>query len=90
MGIAMGAVGRNLEVAINKIVWRRANFIQVGFDGNLSAAQCAAVVMMLIQCDCINRHGPYAYLKEVLTRLPAYRTNRIEELLPRHGQTSGA
>ena len=90
MGIAMGAIGRNLEVAINKIVWRRANFIQVGFDGNLSAAQCAAVVMMLIQCDCINRHGPYAYLKEVLTRLPAYRTNRIEELLRRHGQTSGA
>ena len=90
MGIAMGAIGRNLEVAINKIVWRRANFIQVGFDGNLSAAQCAAVVMILIQCDCINRHGLYAYLKEVLTRLPAYRTNRIEELLPRHGQTSGA
>ena len=72
------------EVAINKVVWRQANFIQVGFDGNPSAVQCAAVAMSLIQSDCINRHGPYAYLKDVLTRLPAYRKNRIEELLPLH------
>ena len=31
-------------------------------------------------------HDPYAYLKDVLTRLPTHKASRIEELLPHRWQ----
>ena len=34
------------------------------------------------QSSRMNGHDPYAYLKEVLTRLPAQRASEIERLLP--------
>ncbi len=34
----------------------------------------------------MNGHDPYAYLKDVLTRLPTHRASRIEELLPHRWQ----
>jgi len=37
--------------------------------GSLRAGQRAAAVMSLIQSARMNGHDPYAYLKEVLTRL---------------------
>lgn len=30
----------------------------------------------------MNGHDPYAYLKDVLTRLPTHKASRIDELLP--------
>jgi hypothetical protein len=33
-------------------------------------------------------HDPYAYLKDVLTRLPIHKAGRIEELLPHRWQPS--
>lgn len=30
----------------------------------------------------MNGHDPYAYIKDVLTRLPTQKSNQIEELLP--------
>jgi hypothetical protein len=42
----------------------------------------AAAVMSLIQSAKLNGHDPYAYLKDVLTRLPTHPNNRIEDLLP--------
>ena len=33
-----------------------------------------------------NGHDPYAYLKDVLTRLPTHKASRIEELLPHRWQ----
>lgn len=42
----------------------------------------AAAAMSLIQSAKLNRHDPYAYLKDVLERLPAQPASRIEELLP--------
>jgi hypothetical protein len=38
--------------------------------------------MSLIQSARINGHDPYAYLKDVLTRLPTQRACDIEQLLP--------
>ena len=38
--------------------------------------------MSLIQSARMNGHDPYAYLKDVLTRLPTHKASRIEELLP--------
>lgn len=52
------------------------------FAGSLRAGQRAAAVMSLIQSARLNQQDPYAYLKEVLTRLPTHPNSRIEELLP--------
>jgi hypothetical protein len=56
------------------------------FAGSLRAGQRAAAVMSLIQSAHMNGHDPYAYLKDVLTRLPAHKASRIEELLPHRWQ----
>ncbi|MDT3750732.1 transposase domain-containing protein, partial [Pseudomonas kurunegalensis] len=42
----------------------------------------AAAIMSLIQSARMNGHDPYAYLKNVLTRLPTQRASEIEQLLP--------
>ena len=38
--------------------------------------------MTLIQSAKLNGHDPYAYLKDVLIRLPTQKNNAIEDLLP--------
>lgn len=47
--------------------------------------KCAAAIMSLIQSARNNGHDPYAYLKDVLTRLPTQRASEIAELLPQGG-----
>ena len=57
----------------------RSNWL---FAGSLRRGQRAAAVMTLIQSAKLNGHDPYAYLKDVLTRLPTQKNNAIDELLP--------
>jgi hypothetical protein len=38
--------------------------------------------MSLIQSARLSGHDPYAYLKDVLTRLPTQRASEIDQLLP--------
>jgi len=38
--------------------------------------------MSLIQSARLNGHDPYAYLRDVLERLPTQPNSRIDELLP--------
>lgn len=52
------------------------------FAGSLRSGQRAANVMSLIQSAKLNGLDPYAYLKDVLTRLPTQKNNRLDELLP--------
>lgn len=52
------------------------------FAGSLRSGQRAANVMSLIQSAKLNGHDPYAYLKDVLARLPTQKNNRLDELLP--------
>jgi len=52
------------------------------FAGTLPAGQRAAVITSLIQTAKLNGHGPYAYLKDVLQRLPTQRASEIGQLLP--------
>ncbi|XKV49938.1 transposase domain-containing protein [Pseudomonas sp. nanlin1] len=42
----------------------------------------AQLASVLIQSARLNGHDPYAYLKDVLTRLPTQRASEITELLP--------
>ncbi|WP_139145712.1 transposase domain-containing protein, partial [Pseudomonas lundensis] len=39
-------------------------------------------IMSLIQSARMNGHDPYAYLKDVLTRLPTQRASEVGQLLP--------
>ncbi|MGH8830279.1 MAG: IS66 family transposase [Polaromonas sp.] len=52
------------------------------FVGSQLAGERAAVVMSLLQTVKLYGHDPWAYLKDVLTRLPTQLNSRIEELLP--------
>lgn len=52
------------------------------FVGSEQAGQRAAVVMSLVQSARMCGHDPYAYLRDVLQRLPTQLNSRIEELLP--------
>ena len=68
-----------IENQIRPIAIGRNNWL---FAGSLRAGQRAAAVMSLIQSARLNGHDPYAYLKDVLARLPTHKNSRIEELLP--------
>ncbi len=57
----------------------RSNWL---FAGSLRSGKRAAAIMSLIQSARINGHDPYAYLKDVLMRLPTQRALHIEQLLP--------
>ncbi len=59
------------------------------FCGSELAGQRAAVVMSLVQSAKLNGHDPWAYLSDVLKRLPTQPNSRIEELLPHRWQASG-
>ena len=52
------------------------------FAGSLRAGQRAAAVMSLVQSARLNGHDPYAYLRDVLARLPTQPASRIDALLP--------
>ena len=54
------------------------------FVGSQRAGERAAMVVSLLQSVKLRGHDPWAYLKDVLTRLPTQPNSRIEELLP-HG-----
>ena len=56
------------------------------FIGSQLAGERAAIVMSLLQSAKLNGHEPWAYLKDVLTRLPTQMNSRIEELLPHRWQ----
>lgn len=46
------------------------------------AGQRAAIVMSLVQSARMNGHEPWAYLRDVLQRLPTLLNTRLDELLP--------
>ncbi|MET4712700.1 MULTISPECIES: IS66 family transposase [Pseudomonas] len=57
----------------------RSNWL---FAGSLRSGKRAAAIMSLIQSARMNGHDPFAYLKDVLTRLPTQRASAIDQLLP--------
>ena len=59
------------------------------FAGSLRSGQRAAAIMSLVQSAKINGHDPYAYLKDVLERLPTQRASMVSELLPHNWKTMG-
>lgn len=74
-----------IENQIRPIALGRKNWL---FAGSLRAGQRAAAIMSLIQSARLNGHEPFAYLKDVLERLPTQPYSRIGELLPHRWQPS--
>jgi hypothetical protein len=68
-----------VENRIRPIALGRNNWL---FAGSARAGRRAAVVMSLTQSARLNGHDPYAYLRDVLERLPLTPAHRLEELLP--------
>lgn len=68
-----------VENQIRPIALGRSNWL---FAGSLRAGQRAAAVMSLVHSARLNGHDPYAYLRDVLERLPTQAASRIGELLP--------
>jgi hypothetical protein len=68
-----------VENQIRPIAIGRSNWL---FAGSLRAGKRAAAIMSLIHSARLNGHDPYAYLRNVMERLPTQPVTRIEELLP--------
>jgi transposase len=58
------------------------------FAGSELAGKRAAVVMSLVQSAKLNGHDPWAYLKDVLERVPSHPVSRFEDLLPHRWKAS--
>jgi hypothetical protein len=69
----------HIEQQIRPWALGRKNWL---FAGSLRSDKRAAALMSLIQSAKLNGHDPYAYLKDVLARLPTQRASEIAELLP--------
>jgi transposase len=74
-----------VENQIRPIALGRSNWLFVGSE---RAGKRAAAVMSLLHSARINGHDPYAYLRNVLERLPTQPNSRIGELLPHRWQPS--
>ena len=72
-----------VENQIRPIAIGRSNWL---FAGSIRAGQRAAAVMSLVHSARLNGHDPYAYLRDVLERLPTQPASRIDELLPHRWQ----
>jgi transposase len=76
-----------VENQIRPIAIGRNNWL---FAGSLRAGQRAAAVMSLVHSARLNKHDPYAYLRDVLERLPTQPASRVGELLPHRWSSSSA
>lgn len=74
-----------VENQIRPIAIGRNNWL---FAGSLRAGKRAAAVMSLVHSARLNGHDPYAYLRDVLERLPTQPASRIADLLPHRWQLS--
>ena len=68
-----------VENQIRPVAVGRGNWL---FAGSLRAGKRAAAIMSLIHSARLNGHDPYAYLRDVMERLPTQPASKIVDLLP--------
>jgi len=68
-----------VERALRGVAVGRRNYL---FAGSANGGRRAALLYSLIETCKLNGVDPYAYLKEVLTRLPTLPVRDLDELLP--------
>lgn len=67
------------ERALRPIALGRKNWL---FAGSVRGGQAAAVILSLVQSAKLQGQNPFAYLKDVLTRLPSTKARDLDALLP--------
>ncbi len=67
------------ERAIRPIALGRKNYL---FMGSAAGGKAAAIAYTLIETAKLNEIDPQAWLADVLDRIPDYKINRVDELLP--------
>ena len=67
------------ERAIRPIALGRKNYL---FMGSAAGGKAAAIAYTLIETAKLNDVDPQAWLADVLERIPDYKINRVDELLP--------
>jgi hypothetical protein len=67
-----------VENMMHPIALGRKNWL---FIGSQQAGERAAILMRLIESAKLNGHDAWAYLKDVLTKLPTWPNSRLAELL---------
>ena len=75
------------ENSVRPLATGRKNWL---FVRSHQAGERAAVVMSLIESAKLNGHDPWAYLKDVLERLPALRQRDLAHLLPHNWRPASA
>ncbi|MEY2874572.1 MAG: hypothetical protein RLZZ373_1943 [Pseudomonadota bacterium] len=74
------------ENAVRPLCVGRKNWL---FVGSQQAGERAAVVMSLIESAKLNGHDPWAYLKDVLERLPTLKQRDLAQLLAHNWRPAG-
>ena len=75
------------ENAVRPLVVGRKNWL---FVGSQQAGERAAAIMSLIESAKLNGHDPWAYMKDVLERLPTLKQRDLAELLPHNWRPADA
>jgi len=75
----LAADNNRIENLIRPIALGRKNWL---FAGSLRAGQRAAAIMSLLHTARLNGHEPYAYLRDLLQRLPTQPASALRDLLP--------
>ena len=69
-----------VENSIRPVALGRKNYL---FAGSHDGAQNAAMLYSLLATCKINEVEPFEWLRDVITRIPDYPANKLDELLPR-------
>ena len=75
------------EHAVRPIALGRKNWL---FVGSRQAGERAAALMTLIESAKLCGHDPWAYLRDVFTKLPTWPNSRLYELLPHRWVSTSA
>ena len=59
------------------------------FAASRRGGRAAATLFSLIETAKLNKIEPFAYLKDILQRLPSHPSNRVAELLPFNWKPAG-
>ncbi len=73
-----------VENAIRPVALGRKNYL---FAGSHEGAKRAAMIYTLVATAKLHQVEPFAYLSDILRRLPDHPINKIAELLPQNWRT---
>jgi hypothetical protein len=74
-----------VENAIRPVTLGRKNYL---FAGSHEGAKCAAIIYSLVAPAKLHNVEPFAYLKDVLTKISDHPHHKLVELLPQNWSNS--